>query len=598
MEGETVSSESRKSFDTVSILVVDDDLTCLAIVAAILKKFKYEVVTVKHPSDALCTLRIKGGAFDLVVSDIHMPDMNGFELQQVIAQEFHLPVVLMSADNKEGVISKGLENGAAFFISKPVTPDDLRNLWQFASTKKKTSSRVVINEIIGSNYDLFQPQEIINSNDKNRSDEKTVFVVSASTSNKDISHSKKNPKRKTQTKEDSDNDEEEEIGNNINNAASTNKKPKVVWTDSLHNRFLEAIRSIGLDRSVPKKILEEMNVPGLTRENVASHLQKYRIFLRRVSDASSKISGVDEKGLLSRSGINRYSKYQFYDHRQNLGNFDFPGGLKMQAQSRFGQSQLISSNGSLFRSNIGPNSRLCGGIAQENNYEVGPLLFPGNLSSTWENPNIVTPRNNVVSSIPSTNFSDRTNYVGYNISNIKHFGDGYSRSCDNHNIGEYDNRGPEINCNGEFQNNNINLEQLMDVVNGGEQLSDVVNANHDHQENLLPPFLGIDEGIISEGQNGDLSDVFSTPIFHQLPEFDDTTANQLFADQLTIQNQLPQQGNGGENIASSSLHGSTNNRGNHVTSYDQAPDQRDDDDFLASLLAFGTFGEEQQFDGI
>lgn len=50
-------------------------------------------MTVKHPKDALCTLRIKGGAFDLVVSDVHMPDMNGFELQQAIAQEFDLPVV-------------------------------------------------------------------------------------------------------------------------------------------------------------------------------------------------------------------------------------------------------------------------------------------------------------------------------------------------------------------------------------------------------------------------------------------------------------------------------------------------------------------------
>ncbi|KAK6135297.1 hypothetical protein DH2020_030939 [Rehmannia glutinosa] len=148
MEGEriTLSNESKKSVDTISILVVDDDITCLSIVAAILKKFKYEVVTVKHANDALCALRIKGGgAFDLVVSDVHMPDMNGFELQQAIAQEFNnLPVVLMSADDKESVALKGLENGAAFFIYKPVCPDDVRDLWQFAAMKKK--SQVVIED--------------------------------------------------------------------------------------------------------------------------------------------------------------------------------------------------------------------------------------------------------------------------------------------------------------------------------------------------------------------------------------------------------------------------------------------------------------------
>lgn len=54
---------------------------------------KFPVVTAKHPNDALCTLRIKGDAFDLVVSDVHMPDMNGFELQEAIAHEFNLPVV-------------------------------------------------------------------------------------------------------------------------------------------------------------------------------------------------------------------------------------------------------------------------------------------------------------------------------------------------------------------------------------------------------------------------------------------------------------------------------------------------------------------------
>ncbi|TVU21220.1 hypothetical protein EJB05_30845 [Eragrostis curvula] len=53
------------------------------------------------------------------------------------------------------------------------------------------------------------------------------------------------------------------------------KRPRLVWTTELHEMFVRACRS--LDREVvPKKILEAMKVNGLTRENVASHLQKYR----------------------------------------------------------------------------------------------------------------------------------------------------------------------------------------------------------------------------------------------------------------------------------------------------------------------------------
>ncbi|XP_031744106.1 putative two-component response regulator ARR21 [Cucumis sativus] len=79
-------------------------------------------------------------------------------------------------------------------------------------------------------------------------------------------------------------EKDQEKSNGKKEVKSTRKKPKVVWTDFLQYRFLQAVHFIGLDRAVPKKILEVMNVPGLTRENVASHLQKYRIFLRKVSE--------------------------------------------------------------------------------------------------------------------------------------------------------------------------------------------------------------------------------------------------------------------------------------------------------------------------
>jgi SHAQKYF class myb-like DNA-binding protein len=50
----------------------------------------------------------------------------------------------------------------------------------------------------------------------------------------------------------------------------------VVWSVELHQQFVNAVNSLGIDKAVPKRILDLMGVAGLTRENVASHLQKYR----------------------------------------------------------------------------------------------------------------------------------------------------------------------------------------------------------------------------------------------------------------------------------------------------------------------------------
>jgi two-component response regulator (ARR-B family) len=49
------------------------------------------VVTVRSAVDALATLRVQ--KFDLVVTDLHMPEMNGLELQKRVEEEFKLPVI-------------------------------------------------------------------------------------------------------------------------------------------------------------------------------------------------------------------------------------------------------------------------------------------------------------------------------------------------------------------------------------------------------------------------------------------------------------------------------------------------------------------------
>ncbi|DBB02452.1 TPA: hypothetical protein ACH3X3_011448 [Trebouxia sp. C0006] len=64
------------------------------------------------------------------------------------------------------------------------------------------------------------------------------------------------------------------------------KKPRVVWSVEMHQQFVNAVNQLSIDKAVPKRILDLMNVEGLTRENVASHLQKYRLYLKRVSGVS------------------------------------------------------------------------------------------------------------------------------------------------------------------------------------------------------------------------------------------------------------------------------------------------------------------------
>ncbi|KAI5062563.1 hypothetical protein GOP47_0023102 [Adiantum capillus-veneris] len=71
-------------------------------------------------------------------------------------------------------------------------------------------------------------------------------------------------------------------------SARTLKRARLVWTPELHKRFIEAVAHLGIKNAVPKTIMQLMNVEGLTRENVASHLQKYRLYLKRMQGLSTE----------------------------------------------------------------------------------------------------------------------------------------------------------------------------------------------------------------------------------------------------------------------------------------------------------------------
>ncbi|XP_002459177.1 transcription factor PCL1 [Sorghum bicolor] len=72
------------------------------------------------------------------------------------------------------------------------------------------------------------------------------------------------------------------------NTGTNSKRPRLVWTPQLHKRFVDVVAHLGIKNAVPKTIMQLMNVEGLTRENVASHLQKYRLYVKRMQGLSNE----------------------------------------------------------------------------------------------------------------------------------------------------------------------------------------------------------------------------------------------------------------------------------------------------------------------
>jgi two-component system chemotaxis response regulator CheY len=110
-------------------LIVDDFSTMRRIVRNLLKESGY--ADAEEAEDGVAALqKLRNGRFDFVVSDINMPNMNGFELlTQIKADEKlkHLPVLMVTAEARKEDIVAAAQGGAAGYIVKPFTKATLED---------------------------------------------------------------------------------------------------------------------------------------------------------------------------------------------------------------------------------------------------------------------------------------------------------------------------------------------------------------------------------------------------------------------------------------------------------------------------------------
>ncbi|KAI9182462.1 hypothetical protein LWI28_025647 [Acer negundo] len=254
------------------VLVVDDDPCYLSVLEKMLRDCLYQVTTCDRAKDALFILEEDKNKFDLVISDLHMPEMDGFQLLEMMELlDIDVPVVVMSVDDQKEVVMKCILKGACEYLAKPLQMETIKFIWRHVFRRKqkciKESEKSTESAVNGGD----------NSQLKQSSAADSISIQNEENNAAAAADNKILKRRKT------DEDDSE-----IYDDVTTAKKPRIIWTVELHQKFVRAVNQLGRDKAVPKKILEcmkEMNVTGLTRENVASHLQKYRLYLQRQTDS-------------------------------------------------------------------------------------------------------------------------------------------------------------------------------------------------------------------------------------------------------------------------------------------------------------------------
>jgi two-component system KDP operon response regulator KdpE len=114
-----LDSSSRK----YRILVVDDERRMVGFIRLNLEQDGFEVIEAFNGTDALN--RLRDSLPDLILLDVMMPDIDGFQVLRTIREISQVPVIMLTAKGEEDDKVRGLELGADDYITKPFSPREL-----------------------------------------------------------------------------------------------------------------------------------------------------------------------------------------------------------------------------------------------------------------------------------------------------------------------------------------------------------------------------------------------------------------------------------------------------------------------------------------
>ncbi|KAK4719119.1 hypothetical protein R3W88_017457 [Solanum pinnatisectum] len=215
---------------------------------------------------------------DMIIISVHSPKLDSFKL---LAQAVALDKILLfvSDEYNELLAKKALKEGAYLFVKRPLNEKIVKYLWQFILIKKiqKDEVRKESEDEYQMNVDDIDKDNIVGDNEKLSGEKNNVPDIEEQSDNiheaenNIVSNGECKLRRKSGKKNSKKTNEGESQNTTINKVVR--RKNCTKWTVDLHAKFMKSLELLGEGRCYPKQIVEVMNVHGLTRMQVASHLQ-------------------------------------------------------------------------------------------------------------------------------------------------------------------------------------------------------------------------------------------------------------------------------------------------------------------------------------
>jgi len=107
------------------VLLIEDDLSLQELIISFLKSYGFETIGYADPKKALDRLLVDKEPFDIIVLDLMLPGMDGFDVAKMIKSQLDIPIIISSARTDIGNKIYGYDLGADDYLDKPYEPREL-----------------------------------------------------------------------------------------------------------------------------------------------------------------------------------------------------------------------------------------------------------------------------------------------------------------------------------------------------------------------------------------------------------------------------------------------------------------------------------------